>query len=171
MRLDFTKGCQTLVTSGYNYQHFFPVEQQPNGDIFLRFHVKAETDAHVLFSNNSPKGSENLARHYEIIIGAYDNSISAIRTRKQGENLVPHHERGINSAVKWRAFWIRISSDGLIEVGKGTNGNTFLSWKDPNPFQINYYSLSCWAPGDLKPADFQSKHIATWIHQCSSDNC
>jgi hypothetical protein len=46
----------------------------------------------------------------------------------------------ILSDAEYRGFWIRWDC-GLLEVGKEGERSPFLTWKDPEPFDFQYYGF------------------------------
>ena len=87
----------------------------------LVFEVKAKTDAHILLSQ-CPE-----CDGYEIVIGGWNNTKSAIRDGKQKENKVFIETPNILSATEFRQFWIHITEgDGDVMISVGKNGE-----KDP----------------------------------------
>jgi hypothetical protein len=49
------------------------------------------------------------------------------------------------SAYEPRGFWIRMSNDGTLSVGKEGDDVPFMAWQDPLPFQIKYFSFCTWS--------------------------
>jgi len=55
----------------------------------------------------------------------------------KAEVLTPY----IVSDTEYHVFWIRWHC-GFVEVGKEEELNSFLKWKDPEPFDVHYYGIS-----------------------------
>eukprot|EP00947_MAST-08B_sp_MAST-8B-sp1_P002408 g2408.t1 len=72
---------------------------------------------------------------YEIVIGGWNNTQSAIRRSTQGANKAVATTDGINS--NWTYFWAD-ASGGLVRFGRGTTvgSNTVLQWQDPSPLTV-----------------------------------
>ncbi|XP_060081901.1 lactoperoxidase-like [Ylistrum balloti] len=94
------------------------------------FDARACSDVHVgLKVDEDPKGDL-----YEIVIGGWSNTQSAIRTEKQGNNLVEVKTDDVLDCDKYITFMVGWAS-GHIQVFKltGQSGwNEFMSWYDPN---------------------------------------
>ncbi|XP_065203149.1 uncharacterized protein LOC135833331 [Planococcus citri] len=134
---------KSLTTRSYDYTPI-PIDQIKNrSEIYLEFCVKAERDAHIIFSPTKTPAKIH-EKAYEIVLGADENKYSAIRLSRQGENIKQDGQHGIISSNSWRnKFWLRISSNGLIEVGKYGNP-AFLSWEDKNRMNIDHFGFASW---------------------------
>ncbi|KAI8512312.1 hypothetical protein Bbelb_089510 [Branchiostoma belcheri] len=102
------------------------------------FQVSARNDA---FIGLSP-ANRDVTDMYEILIGGWANTRSAIRRRKLGPNLAFVSTPGIDSPTEFRTFWINCAPDGTISVGKGGVAQPFMSWRDPNPLRVSYAGYS-----------------------------
>ncbi|XP_065222177.1 uncharacterized protein LOC135846812 [Planococcus citri] len=146
---------RTLITYDNAYT-FYPIGDIKNDEeIFLKFNVKTDQDAIIIFSptNETLKKDEKV---FKVILGGYTtNTISAIKTSEIDEPRSEHREKDILSPDDWRQFWIRNSPDGAsIEIGKN-GGSAFMSLKtEPRP--IKYYgfasddSFATWAFPNLE---------------------
>lgn len=109
------------------------------GEQSVTFKVKACHDAHAALSQN--KGVDSILT-YEIAIGGWGNKKSAIRKKKQGDNLsiIDHSPVDCNNYKEFWISWI----NGVISVGYGlTVGiNRFLFLNDRNPHPVNYVAFS-----------------------------
>ncbi|XP_046382405.1 neuronal acetylcholine receptor subunit alpha-5-like [Ischnura elegans] len=149
--------CSKYISSGFNYGHFFGVIDLTDDDygreITLKFRVKTPSDAHIKFSEKTfPKKDEPA---YEVVIGAGGNTFSFIRRGETDSSKIRLETEGFLSANETRGFWIRISEDGSINVGKEDDENPFMSWEDDDPLHINYFSFSSW------------KNVtAEWFYHC-----
>eukprot|EP00058_Branchiostoma_floridae_P006900 XP_002592388.1 hypothetical protein BRAFLDRAFT_67253 [Branchiostoma floridae] len=124
----------------------FGEDDQPNGGINGTYAtVKATNDVCVALSSQR----HDLAHMYEIVIGGWDNTESAIRRRKQGYLHASALTPEINSNTEYRKFWITWSSDGTIAVGRGGETQPFVQWTDPDPLPITYagYTTGCGSTG------------------------
>ncbi|KAL6957086.1 lysozyme [Sarracenia purpurea var. burkii] len=135
-----------LITTNYEYDAH-PLDQyiQPGNIIFLQFYVKAERDAHIVLAPTSEPAKYN-ERAYEIVLGCWSNAGATIRSVRGTVSKADHLENNMISAHEWRPFWIRVSPNGLIEVGKEIGRPPFMSWKDERP-EFNYYSLASYDNG------------------------
>jgi len=48
------------------------------------------------------------------------------------------------NGMKSQGFWIRMSNDGTLTVGKEAEDSPFMAWQDPSPFQIKYFAFCTW---------------------------
>ncbi|VDI67056.1 Hypothetical predicted protein [Mytilus galloprovincialis] len=102
----------------------------------IRFKVKANNDAHVaLMSSNNPNDPL-----YEIVLGGWGNTQSAIRDRKQGGQLAVYRGRVLNSnefrtfTIKWSNARIRVEDE---------SGKKLMEWTDTtNPYKIRNIGIS-----------------------------
>ncbi|XP_046382402.1 neuronal acetylcholine receptor subunit alpha-4-like isoform X2 [Ischnura elegans] len=152
--------CRKYISSGFNYGHFFGVydeddliDEDYGEELLLKFRVKTPSDAHIKFSEKPfPKKDEPA---YEVVIGAGGNTFSFIRRGETDSSKIRLETEGFLSANETRGFWIRISEDGSINVGKEDDENPFMSWEDEDPLHINYFSFSSW------------KNVtAEWFYHC-----
>ncbi|XP_065203141.1 uncharacterized protein LOC135833324 [Planococcus citri] len=155
--IDLKSDCKALHTKSYGYNDFFPISKNNGGKITLVFYVKGIRDAHILLSPTSylPPSKEQ-EKVYEIVLGGAQNTYSTIRKSRERGNLISYYEANIFSPNEWREFWISVSSDGIIQVGKGRENYGFLYWRDPDPYPINYYSFSSYSDVNVY-----------WFHQCN----
>ncbi|KAI8493475.1 hypothetical protein Bbelb_288720 [Branchiostoma belcheri] len=125
-----------LKTTDTTYRYRWDVPQL-TGTRFT-FQASARNDVHVGLSSVH----HDVSDMYEIVIGGWRNTRSAIRRRKQGPNLAFVSTPGINSPTELRTFWINCAPDGTISVGKGDDAQPFMSWRDPNPLRVSYAGYS-----------------------------
>ncbi|XP_078684912.1 uncharacterized protein LOC144918226 isoform X1 [Branchiostoma floridae x Branchiostoma belcheri] len=138
-------GCSQKATdTTYMYRWDLP---QLTGTRFT-FQVSAYKAA---FIGLSPE-NHDVTDMYEIVIGLWSNTKSAIRRGKRGENHALVSTPGIISATEYRTFWINLAPDGTVSVGKGGDAQPFMSWRDPNPIRVYYagYSTGWGATGRWK---------------------
>ncbi|XP_019646607.1 PREDICTED: uncharacterized protein LOC109487084 isoform X2 [Branchiostoma belcheri] len=98
------------------------------------FEVQANNDAHVALSSQN----QDLDDMYEIVIGGWNNTRSAIRRSKQGANRAFSSTPGILSSTESRGFWISWTATGSISVGRQGEAHPFLEWTDPQPLHVAY---------------------------------
>ncbi|XP_065203171.1 C3 and PZP-like alpha-2-macroglobulin domain-containing protein 8 [Planococcus citri] len=145
-----------LKTIHYRYEKFIQFANS-NAEFRLNFGVKAYSNAHILFTPT--KELRDSTPVYEIVLGADHNRHCSLRRRQQGCEKIKVDLENIVSGDQWRWFWIKISSKGLIEVGKDGNELPFMLWEDPHPLNIEYCSFSSW-----------ENTAALWCFECSSNN-
>ncbi|VDI12235.1 Hypothetical predicted protein [Mytilus galloprovincialis] len=102
------------------------------------FHVQACNDVHVALL---PKDYGNITDEsalYEIVIGAYRNTRSIIRKRKQGQSMVERERIGYLNCTKVRQFNIDWSNGNISVryIMKNSTVETIMAWLDPAPLMI-----------------------------------
>ncbi|KAF5271293.1 hypothetical protein FQR65_LT05308 [Abscondita terminalis] len=130
-----------------SYNTFYEIaDESHENETLLDFHflVLAPSDAHILFSPSMVLDKNDPA--YEIVLGAGGNMFSDIRRAQKSAVKASIRIKSVLSPVDPRAFWIHISKDGLIEVGREGEELAFLSWKDNTPLPLKYFSFGTW-PG------------------------
>ncbi|XP_065224570.1 uncharacterized protein LOC135848566 [Planococcus citri] len=118
---------------------FYPISVIKNDNqIFLKFNVNNEETARIYFSSTVEPMKEDqyfavgLLPREQIVKIESNPPVSTL-------NLA---EKNSLSNEKWRPFWIRITPDGLIEVGKNIGELAYMSQKnDPLPWPIKYFVL------------------------------
>ncbi|KAL0275500.1 UNVERIFIED_CONTAM: hypothetical protein PYX00_003330 [Menopon gallinae] len=147
------EGCLKQNTYGYGYLELFSVDLltspipkgravDPKGHIYIEFYVKAASNAHILLSD-----SVDSTNVYEIVLGGGNNTFSEIRLGKGKTKKAKKSTKTeqILSADEPRGFWIELDTLGYILVGKIGEDMQILNWKNKNPFQVEYISVSTWA--------------------------
>jgi len=110
---------------------YFPFR---NGITYFR--VSAPNDAHIALT-----GEPNETRPMiEVFIGGWGNTKSVIRFNQTKPDVVEVPTPNILSPHEQRGFYISVSPDGMVEVGR-EGGPAFLSWRNPEPFHINYFGV------------------------------
>ncbi|XP_008486939.2 C3 and PZP-like alpha-2-macroglobulin domain-containing protein 8 isoform X1 [Diaphorina citri] len=102
----------------------------------LKFQVKANNDAHIAFTQALGEGEPM----YEVFIGGWNNSKSAIRKNKQKPDVATVETPGILTEAGHKGFWITVRG-GTIFVGYDGESSSFLSYQDPEPFPVHYYGV------------------------------
>ncbi|CAH1794507.1 unnamed protein product [Owenia fusiformis] len=104
------------------------------------FDVQACNDAHLALSTEPGNGDVNT---YEIVIGGWDGTKSAIRESKQGQTVVFVDTPDILNCNVSRTFWVSWLN-GAINVGRGpvVGMNSFMSWTDSDPYVVNVISVA-----------------------------
>ncbi|KAJ3648987.1 hypothetical protein Zmor_020751 [Zophobas morio] len=143
---DFSKCKIYYSRSGTVYKDFFEINDEPQNGSLLDFHfsVMSPSDAHILLAPSSSiqKGDPV----YEIVIGAGGNTFCDIRRMQKSGVKATVRIKGLLSALDLQSFWIHISKDGIVEVGKEGEELAFLTWTDPDPLPLKVFSFSTW-PG------------------------
>ncbi|KAK9728537.1 Farnesoic acid 0-methyl transferase [Popillia japonica] len=142
---DFT-GCKMHVSrSESSYSVFYEIDNTLLSKWYLldlHFSVLASSNAHILITETE-NGIDNMPV-YEIVLGAGSNKYSDIRRKIRNEAKATASTVGILSSIDYRSFWIRIWTDGLIEVGNENDNTTFLAWIDNQPLKVKYFSFGTW---------------------------
>jgi Farnesoic acid 0-methyl transferase len=117
---------------------------------FFVFSVKACRSVHVILTR-SPGVVDTFA--YEVVIGASDNTVSAIRKLPPDEMVREYDTKDILSCETETIFWMTWS-DGVIRVGGGNSigSGELFNMNDDNPYSINALSL---ASRDSQQASWQ----------------
>ncbi|XP_062588860.1 uncharacterized protein LOC134250513 [Saccostrea cucullata] len=106
----------------------------------IKFEVMGCNDAHLILSKNR----NDTVDSYEIVLGGWGDTQSAIRTRKQGNTMANafHSPLSCNTS---RSFWVSWDN-GTIMAGEGqvVGNGTFMKWTDPNPHGVNFIGISSW---------------------------
>ena len=99
------------------------------------FRVRACGEAHIGLARYP--GISNVEM-YEVVIGGWTNTKSAIRRMLQGALEAELDETGILHCNQSRTFWINWPG-GRIAFGRGSivGQREMLYWQDPNPRLIN----------------------------------
>ncbi|XP_058465279.1 neuronal acetylcholine receptor subunit eat-2 [Malaya genurostris] len=160
---DLDKCKQYNAVNGYNYHAFFKLEELENHSldnetlVNLRLFVVAAKDAHILLSDLD--SSSNDAQVYEIVIGAGANTFSEIRKQRKKNPLKTKTTKGVLSPIDPLPLRIRITKEGLIEVGIEGQSLPLMSATDKNIIAVRYLSFSSWGSTQAK-----------WFYDCPSDD-
>ncbi|ELU10678.1 hypothetical protein CAPTEDRAFT_63764, partial [Capitella teleta] len=103
--------------------------------------VQACADAHIIFSETEDEISDNV---YEVIIGGWDNTKSAIRDSADSADIATEaFTPNITDCQEKRPFWISWE-DGMLRAGEGNirDEKVLLEWRDPEPLSIGLGSIS-----------------------------
>ncbi|XP_003698270.1 C3 and PZP-like alpha-2-macroglobulin domain-containing protein 8 isoform X2 [Apis florea] len=121
-----------IITPDSSEYRYFPITKSR-----LRLCVQAAHDARISLRTHLG-GDSNV---YEIIIGGWGNTMSAIKRNNQEQDVAEAETQNILGAHHMCNIWIQWFCDGTVNVGH-LNGEVFLSYKDRNPFVINYIGVS-----------------------------
>ena len=102
--------------------------------------IQACHDAHIALMERP--GNDTLDT-YEIVIGGWENTKSAIRDQKMGPLKIQVDSPKVLDCDEFRTFWLGWEM-GMIRVGKGTffGKDEIMSWQDPMPYDVNAVSLA-----------------------------
>ncbi|KRT84303.1 hypothetical protein AMK59_486, partial [Oryctes borbonicus] len=159
---DFS-GCQMHVSrSETTYNIFYEIDtyNQPRDKWYqfdFHFSVLAANNAHILISETDKVASSDAV--YEIVLGSGGNTFSDIRRGIRSQT--KRHVKTVNilSSIDYESFWIRVWTDGLVEVGYEGDNSSFLQFKDRHPLKVKYFSFSTW-----------NKINARWFFDCKQKN-
>ncbi|XP_055542605.1 C3 and PZP-like alpha-2-macroglobulin domain-containing protein 8 [Wyeomyia smithii] len=110
---------------------FYPVT---NG--VVNFRVRASNDAHLALTSGPVESNPML----EVFIGGWKNTKSVIRKNRAKPDVSEAYIPGILSVGEYRGFWIKWNDD-VITVGMEGASAAFLSYKNPEPFPINFVGV------------------------------
>ncbi|XP_043527655.1 uncharacterized protein LOC122538002 [Frieseomelitta varia] len=120
-----------IVTPDSTEYRYFPITRSN-----IRLSVQAAHDARISLRTHLG-GDSNI---YEIIIGGWRNTISMIKRNNQEQGVTATETRNILNDQHMCNIWIQWYCDGTLQVGY-QSGVVFLSYKDKNPFVINYIGV------------------------------
>ena len=137
--------CDASVPAEYKYIFLDEIAcdgscSQPTSFVFS---VKSSNDVHIAL-----RDTKSNDQSIEIVIGGWSNSMSVLRNKIQGTNLV-EYKAVLLDANQFKPFWVSWE-DSQIKVGTGNDvgQNTFM---EANIAQaINHVGISGWpgAPGE-----------------------
>lgn len=131
----------------------------------MNFKVRAPNDAHLILC-----GARNETHPViEVFIGGWKNTKSVIRYNQQKPDVYECETPNILDANQFRGFWVR-ATDGVITVGNEGEAAAFLSWRNPEPFQINYFGV-CTGWGATGDWIIDGKNRLITIRGLSNQSC
>jgi hypothetical protein len=128
---------------------WFPVSFSTAGSGSVTFEVKAYSDIFVCLSENAVQSRETPNKIYEIVIGKWDNKVTAIHRKSLGDAIVEFDHAKIPDLspdpVDFKKYWININN-GVISCGVGDLGkNKLWEYKDPYPpLPVQWVGFSNW---------------------------
>ncbi|XP_072391900.1 neuronal acetylcholine receptor subunit non-alpha-2-like [Diabrotica undecimpunctata] len=170
--IDLSK-CKTHYSrSGSVYKDFYSISETPsaNDTLLLDFHfsVLAPSDAHILLASSDKVQKTDPA--YEIVIGAGGNTFCDIRRKQKSDVKSSVRVKGLLNALDPQSFWLHITKDGDIAVGKEGEELPFISWVDPDPLPLKVISFSTWSGVEAKwYFDCEFKHETEEIQRPLTD--
>ena len=92
-------------------------------------YIKACSDAHIALASQV----DNTQESYEVIIGGWENTQSAIRAKPGGDLETQVETVGILNCDIYKPLWVRWDG-GHIEVGTGIHvgDNVIMRWQNPD---------------------------------------
>ncbi|XP_062705661.1 uncharacterized protein LOC109421536 isoform X1 [Aedes albopictus] len=110
---------------------FFPVSKG-----VVNFKVRAPNDAHLALTSG-PAESEPML---EVFIGGWKNTKSVIRKNRAKPDVCEVDTPDILNAGEFRGFWVKWM-DNVITVGMEGAAAAFLSYENPDAYDINYVGV------------------------------
>ncbi|XP_077993135.1 C-type mannose receptor 2-like [Glandiceps talaboti] len=152
------KMCDAFHTASTDDQYVYKFITAPVENSRVTFEVKASNDVHIALSPNDYDSNPM----YEVVIGGWSNTHSAIRRCGLCAEEVYVVTDNIVSATEFRAFWITFVN-GKISVGKDGEP-AFMEWTDPDPVDINYigYTTGWGSNGEFILCTDHSEDYQIW---------
>lgn len=128
---------------------WFPVAFPQSGKGSVTFEATAYSNIFVCFSDNAIQTSNLLKNIYEIVIGKWDNKVTAIHRNNLGDAVVEFdHTKNPDLSpdpMMAKKYWINIDN-GIISGGVGELGqNKLWEWKDPYQLTpVKWVGFSNW---------------------------
>ncbi|XP_047510600.1 neuronal acetylcholine receptor subunit eat-2 [Pieris napi] len=138
-----------LCQHGYSYKNYFFTEAydrklvKSDSSIVFEMHlaILAASNGHILLSSVPAPTTEPV---YEIVIGGGANKFTELRRNLRRNAKASAKTVGVLSPVEFRAFYIKISEEGLIEFGKEGDSLPLLTYMDMDPIPVKYFSFAAW---------------------------
>ncbi|GBP51557.1 hypothetical protein EVAR_34443_1 [Eumeta japonica] len=146
--------CKEHISrNGYNYDTFYRVDPgsrklEPGLDFEMHLAILAGSNGHILLSSKMKPSIYDPV--YEFVIGGGGNKFSELRRNKGRNAKVSVQTVGILSPVDYKAFYIKVSEDGLVELGLEGEPLPVISYNDYNSIPINYFSFASWSGSQAK---------------------
>ncbi|XP_033624558.1 macrophage mannose receptor 1-like [Asterias rubens] len=133
------KECEVLDSTSTDENYYYRYHPSQANIERVEFKVKAASDVHIGLSS----ASSNQPAMYEIIIGGWTNSNSAIRRCAQcPTNEVYISTPNFLSDKEFRGFWVEYDlATGKLDVGR-QGQSAFMTWTDPSPLDVKYVGYS-----------------------------
>ncbi|CAH2058205.1 unnamed protein product, partial [Iphiclides podalirius] len=154
---DMALRCKEHISQrGYNYDTYYRVDAadrrrlKTDPDVAFEMHlaILAASNGHILLSTvPQPTVSDPV---YEIVIGGGNNMFTQLRRSKGNNAKASSKTLNVLSPIQFRAFYIKISEDGLVEVGREDEPLPLVSYYDVNPLPIKYFSFASWSGVEAK---------------------
>ncbi|CAH0715005.1 unnamed protein product, partial [Brenthis ino] len=139
-----------ICKHGYFYETFYSVNNEErktmksDPSIVFEMHlaILAASNAHILLSP-VPKPDATVPV-YEFVVGGGGNKFTTLRVHLDRNPRVRTAIVGIISPIEFRAFYIKITEDGLIEFGREGDVLPIISYQDMYPTEVHYFSFAAW---------------------------
>ncbi|XP_046612628.1 uncharacterized protein LOC124301518 [Neodiprion virginianus] len=128
---------QSVVTST-GYGQYYPLSEvvsHSDDAVTLYFTVRTSKEFQILLS----PAVSSLGDCYEFGIsqrGAY------LRRRHLGENKAAFKQDGFSNDRERARYWIRLTRDGSVTMGKGGSASPVIQWRDPSPLSPQFLSFT-----------------------------
>ncbi|XP_050435975.1 acetylcholine receptor subunit beta-like [Adelges cooleyi] len=120
----------------------------------MTFYAQGPSDAHISLTTDRGKKGK-----YEIVIGVDGNRYSAIRKLNESSNYYDQNVALSSMLVlddeRLTGFWIQVFRNGTFNTGKLGDSIPLMTWTDPSPITINYFSFACW-----------NNKVVKWLFNC-----
>ncbi|XP_065211131.1 uncharacterized protein LOC135839158 [Planococcus citri] len=143
--------CNIVKTRDYVYDRVFPITKGNDGTVELKFQVKGNRDANLLFSQEAFTKDGDPA--HEIVLSAthgHNNHTSWLRNTKNVETgrVETFLEESQVSPTEWREFWVRIKNN-RVEVGRNGRRAFLVSTNSSSYLHIRYYGVAGYKNANL----------------------
>ncbi|KAJ0171834.1 hypothetical protein K1T71_012597 [Dendrolimus kikuchii] len=141
---------------GYRYETYYRTDSKDlratnkGLNVIFEMHIaiQASSNGHILLSPvPNPSHIDDV---YEIVVGGGGNRFTELRRNLRRNAKISVKTPNILSTIELRAFYIKISEDGLIEFSKEGDTIPLLSFYDIDPLQIKYFSFAAWTGVEAK---------------------
>ncbi|XP_039750263.1 5-hydroxytryptamine receptor 3B-like [Pararge aegeria] len=145
-----------LCQHGYSYEVFYQVNAEdrkmvksdPSIAYEMHIAILAASNGHILLSTvPNPDTSDPV---YEIVVGGGGNRFTELRANLKRNAKASAKTLQILSPIEFRAFYIKITEDGLIEFGVEGEVLPIISYQDMNPITVRYFSFAAWSGVEAK---------------------
>ena len=149
--------CVSFNTTGYHYNYkFAALPKSADGEVRFKFSARATYDVHISLSE---RNQDTDGVMYEIVVGGWYDTKSAIRRGKQTEIVRwVHNSLGwLDEGTLYKDFWVSAAPGTnythgreslIVSIGKGSDTDAFLSFEDHQPISVNYFGFGFY--GDVK---------------------
>ncbi|XP_071797349.1 uncharacterized protein [Asterias amurensis] len=142
--------CVSFNTTGYHYNYkFAALPKSADGEVRFKFSARAAHNVHISLSE---RNQDTDGVMYEIVVGGWYDTQSAIRRGKQTEIVGSvHNSLGwLDKGTLYKDFWVSAAPGTnythgreslIVSVGKGSDTSAFLSFEDHEPISVNYFGF------------------------------
>ncbi|XP_063630270.1 acetylcholine receptor subunit alpha [Cydia splendana] len=138
-----------ICKHGYKYETFYKIDAEDREHVISDASVALEMHIAILAANNghillSTKANPTVTDPvYEIVVGGGSNKFTELRRNLRRNGKISKPTVGILSAIEFRPFFIRITTDGAVQFGK-EGEEPLLDYRDNNHLAIRYFSFAAW---------------------------